>query len=236
MNHSYTKAMKRDMSQADFTGTTNTFDGNSGMMGDWQTFGQYVGYQESHDEQRTGYEGQWDYSGSSIDFATRIERAKINAAFFLLSPGPKMIWQFGEIGYDISIEENGRTGKKPCKTAEYMAVPQRKALYDTYAMLLKFRKDNPRFFDYDVNFRWYVGSGEQTGRYLFARDGDGRHFALFGNFGMGQHTISVSLPEGVQKWYQYDDSNAVWTGQYHSPSMAEGQFYLLVSDPSMCLR
>ena len=236
MNHSYTKAMKRDMSQADFTGTTNTFDGNSGMMGDWQTFGQYVGYQESHDEQRTGYEGQWDYSGSSIDFATRIERAKINAAFFLLSPGPKMIWQFGEIGYDISIEENGRTGKKPCKTAEYMAVPQRKALYDTYAMLLKFRKDNPRFFDYDVNFRWYVGSGEQTGRYLFARDGDGRHFALFGNFGMGQQTISVSLPEGVQKWYQYDDSNAVWTGQYHSPSMAEGQFYLLVSDPSMCLR
>lgn len=234
MNHPYTKAMKRDMSVADFTGTTNTFN-DSGMMGDWQTFGQYVGYQESHDEQRTNYEGQWDYTGASIDFATRIERAKLNAAFFLLSPGPKMIWQFGEIGYDISIDENGRTGKKPCRTAEYMAVAERKALYDTYAMLIKFRKDNPRFFDYDVNFRWYVGSGEQTGRYLFARNGNGQHFALFGNFGKGSQSIGVSLPEGVDEWYQYDNPNAVWKGSGHTTTMNEGQFYLLVSDPGMCL-
>ena len=103
-------------------------------------------------------------------------------------------------------------------------------------MLLKFRKDNPRFFDYDVNFRWYVGSGEQTGRYLFARDGDGRHFALFGNFGKGSQSIGVSLPSGVDKWYRYDDSSSVWTGSTHTATMAEGQFYLLVSDPSMCLR
>ena len=234
MNHPYTKAMKRDMSVADFTGTTNTFN-DSGMMGDWQTFGQYVGYQESHDEQRTNYEGQWDYTGASIDFATRIERAKLNAAFFLLSSGPKLIWQFGEIGYDISIEDNGRTGKKPCRTAEYMAVAERKALYDTYAMLIKFRKDNPRFFDYDVNFRWYVGSGEQTGRYLFARNGNGQHFALFGNFGKGSQSIGVSLPEGVDEWYQYDNPNAVWKGSSHTTTMNEGQFYLLVSDPDMCL-
>ncbi|MBQ8811879.1 MAG: hypothetical protein IJZ70_06185 [Bacteroidales bacterium] len=234
MNHPYTKAMKRDMSQSDFTGTTNTFDGESGMMKDWQTFGQYVGYMESHDEQRTNYEGQWDYNGASIDFATRIERAKLNAAFFLLSPGPKMIWQFAEIGYDISIEDNGRTGKKPCKTAEYMAVKERKSLYDTYAMLIKFRKDNPRFFDYDVNFRWYVGSGEQTGRYLFAKAADGKQFALFGNFGKGSQDISVSLPEGVSEWYQYDNSSAVWSGSSHTPNMSEGQFYLLVSDVNMC--
>ena len=147
-----------------------------------------------------------------------------------------MIWQFGEIGYDINIEYNGRVGKKPCKTAEYMAVAERKALYDTYAMLLKFRKDNPRFFDYDVNFRWYVGSSEQTGRYLFARSGEGKHFALFGNFGVGSQAIGVTLPEGVSKWYQYDNKTAVWEGQSHTPTMAEGQFYLLVSDQSMCLK
>ena len=235
MNDSYTKAMKRDMSVSDFSGTTNTYDGNSGMMGGWQTFGQYVGYMESHDEERTGYAGQWDYSGSTIPFATRIERAKINAAFFLLSPGPKMIWQFGEIGYDISIEENGRTGKKPCKTAEYMAVPERKALYDTYAMLLKFRRDNPRFFDSDVNFRWYVGGGEQTGRYLFARSGEGKHFALFGNFGSGSQDIDVKLPEGVSKWYQYDNG-AEWNGSNHTFQMAEGKFYLFVSDRDLCLK
>ena len=234
MSHAFTKAMKRDMSQSDFTGMTNTYDGNSGMMYDGQTFGQYVGYQESHDEQRAGFEGQWDYNGSSIDFKTRMARAKLNAAFMLLSPGPKMIWQFGELGYDINIEDNGRTGKKPCKTKEYLNVAERKDLYETYAMLLKFRKDNPRFFDYDVNFRWYVDSAHQEGRYLFAKASDGKQFALFGNFGTGTRTIGVQLPEGIDKWYQYDNPNAVWTGASHGPNMSEGQFYLLVSDKSMC--
>ena len=233
MNHPYTKAQKRDMSQADFYGTTNGFNAD-GTMAEWNNFGMLVGFQESHDEQRTNYEAQWDYNGSSIPFATRIERAKINAAFFLLSPGPKMIWQFGEIGYDISIEDNGRTGKKPWKTEEYMAVEERKALYDTYAMLIKFRKDNPRFFDYDVNFRWYVGGSEQTGRYLFARSAD-RHFALFGNFGTGSQSIGVELPAGVDKWYDYQNKSSVWNGSSHTTTMAEGQFYLLVSDPAMCL-
>ena len=227
MNHPYSKAMKRDMSQADFTGVTNTF-GSSGMMNEWQHFGGLVGYMESHDEQRISYEGQWSYDGSSIDFDTRMNRAKVAAAFFLLTPGPKMIWQFGEIGYDISIEDNGRTGKKPCKTAEYMAVSQRKALYDTYAYLLRFRKEYPRFFDGDVNFRWYVGGNEQTGRYMFARSGDGKQFALFGNFGKGTQTIGVQLPEGGN-WKQYG-SDAVWTGDRHDVQMSEGQFYLLVKE------
>ena len=230
MNHSFTKAQRGEMGEADFTGLTNTFDGGSGMMGDWQTFGQYVGYQESHDEQRTNYEAQW-----TKDFGTRIERAKLNAAFFLLAPGPKMIWQFGEIGYDISIEDNGgRTNKKPCKTSEYMAVKERKALYDTYAMLLKFRRDNPRFFDYDVNFRWYVDGAHQEGRYMFARDGEGNHFALFGNFSSGSKTIGVQLPHDGS-WYEYA-SGAEWKGANHNPTMNEGGFYLLVDNRNKCMK
>ena len=233
MNHSFSKAMKRDMSQADFSGLTHGFDGNSGMQNDNMTFGTLVGFMESHDEQRTNFEGNWSYDGSEIPFATRIERAKINAAFFLLAPGPKMIWQFGEIGYDISIEDNGRLGKKPCKTAEYMAVKERKALYDTYSKLIAFRKKNHRLFDSDVNFRWYVGGNEQTGRYLFASQG-GKTIALFGNFGTGTQTIGVSLPSDGA-WYQYDDASKVWNGANHTVSMAEGQFYVLVNDSGMCL-
>ncbi len=235
MNHPYTKAMKRDMSVADFTGLVNNYN-DQGYISDNLSFGTLVGFQESHDEQRTNFEGQWDYSGNEIPFATRMERAKINAAFFLLAPGPKMIWQFGEIGYDISIgdkDKNEHMQKKPCKTDEYMAVPERKALYDTYSMLLEFRRNNPRFFDSDAKFRWYVGSSQQTGRYMFCESAEGKHFALFGNFGQGSQDISVTLPyEGP--WYQYDNSEAVWTGVSHTPNMAEGQFYILVSDKSIC--
>ena len=245
MNDSYIKAMKRDMSLADFSGTTNGFKDN-GMMADGNHFGMFVGYQESHDEERTGYEGQWDYTGAEIGFATRMERAKINAAFFLLSPGPKMIWQYGELGYDYSLfydRENGnveygddmvKMKKKPYVKDSYLAVKERKALYDTYSRLLAFRRKNHRCFDSDVNFRWKVGYGNQVGRYAYVKAGDGRQFVLFGNFGKGTQTISVTLPSGGD-WYQYDDPSAVWSGSSHSTSMAEGQFYILVSDKSMCL-
>ena len=146
-----------------------------------------------------------------------------------------MIWQFGEIGYDISIEDNGgRVSKKPCKTAEYMAVKERKALYDTYAMLIKFRKDNPRFFDGDVNFRWYVDGNHQEGRYMFAKDGDGNQFALFGNFSSGRREIGVELPSDGS-WYDYT-SGAEWKGRSHRPTLDEGGFYLLVNNRNKCLK
>ena len=219
MNHSYRKSMKRDMSQADLSGTAQGYN--------------LVSFMESHDEERINYDGQWSYDGSSIPFATRMERAKLNAAFFLLSPGPRMIWQFGEIGYDISINDGDRVDKKPYKAPEYLKVAERKALYDTYAMLLKFRRDNPRFFDGDVNFRWAVGGSNQKERHIYSSSADGKHYALFGNFGTGTQTISVSLPSGVGTWYDYK-TGAAWNGSNHSPSMAEGQFYLLVSDKSMC--
>ncbi len=232
MTDPYAKAMKRDMSMSDFSGLVNTYNGD-GYISDNLTFGTLVGFQESHDEQRTNYDGQWDYSGASIEFATRIERAKLNAAFFLLAPGPKMIWQFGEIGYDYSIEYNGRVGKKPVVTDDYMAVAERKALYDTYSMLLEFRRNNPRFFDSDAKFRWYVDGNHQTGRYMFCEDADGKIFALFGNFGKGSQNIGLELPEDGA-WYQYDNSAAVWNGKNHTPNMSEGQFYLLVNDRSIC--
>jgi len=244
MNTPYTNAMKRDMSVADFTGTTNGFNDN-GMMADWNHFGMLVGYQESHDEERINYEGQWDYTGAEIDFATRMERAKINAAFFLLSPGPKMIWQYGELGYDYSLfydrdsgtvikDDGTKMKKKPYVAETHLAVKERKALYDTYSRLLAFRRKNHRCFDSDVNFRWSVGSSNQVGRYAYVKDGDGRQFVLFGNFGKGTQTISVTLPSGGD-WYQYDNPAAVWSGSSHSTSMSEGQFYILVSDKSMCL-
>ena len=157
-------------------------------------------------------------------FTVAMRRAGANAAFFLTVPGPKMIWQFGEIGYDISIEENGRTGEKPVKTAEYMAVPARKGLYDTYAALLKFRKENPRFFDSDAKFSWTVGG--VPGKVL-KNQVDGKNYVIFANFGKGNQTISVTLPHSGQ-WYNYFKKDEVWSGATHAPTLKEGEFVFLV--------
>ena len=73
-----------------------------------------VSYMESHDEERLAYKQvTWGNGIIKTSLSARMSQLATNAAFFFTVPGPKMIWQFGELGYDISIDQNGRTGKKP---------------------------------------------------------------------------------------------------------------------------
>ena len=156
--------------------------------------------------------------GESEDALTvAMRRAGASAAFFLTVPGPKMIWQFGEIGYDYSIEHNGRTGEKPVVTDDYMAVPARKALYDTYASLLKFRRENPRFFDKDANFQWTPSGTIKK----ITCSVDGKTFHVVGNF--GKSAASYTVPSG--SWNDYINGGTV-SG---SISLKQGEFRLLTS-------
>ncbi|MBQ8875693.1 MAG: alpha-amylase, partial [Bacteroides sp.] len=64
----------------------------------------WIGFMESHDEERMAYkQSQWGDGALKTDLATRMKQLEVNAAFTFTVPGPKMIWQFGEMGYDISI-------------------------------------------------------------------------------------------------------------------------------------
>lgn len=148
-----------------------------------------------------------------------MRRAGASAAFFLTVPGPKMIWQFGEIGYDYTIEHNGRTGEKPVVTDEYMADPDRKALYDTYASLLKFRRENPRFFDSDAKFEWKPSDVVKT----ITCTVDGKTFHVVGNF--GKTSEEVTLPEG--QWRDYMNVNASFAPA--SITLKQGEFKLLTN-------
>ena len=144
-----------------------------------------------------------------------MRRAGASAAFFLTVPGPKMIWQFGEIGYDYSIDYNDRTGEKPVVTDQYMAVPARKALYDTYAALLKFRRENPRFFDSDASFTWTpTGTLKKITCTV-----DGKSFHVVGNFAKNQ--TSYTVPSGT--WTDYINGGTV-SGNI---TLKEGEFRLL---------
>lgn len=144
-----------------------------------------------------------------------MRRAGASAAFFLTVPGPKMIWQFGEIGYDYSIDYNDRTGEKPVVTDKYLAEPARKALYDTYSDLLRFRRENPRFFDSDADFKWSPSAMIKT----ITCSVDGKTFCVIGNF--GNSSIEYNLPSGT--WNDYINEVSV-SGKI---SLKEGEFRLL---------
>ncbi len=196
----------------------------------WMPFGGYVGYMESHDEERNAFRSL-EYGAESIknDLGARMKRAALNAAFFFTVPGPKMIWQFEEIGYDISIEEGGRTGKKPLHW-DYYDIPERKALYDAYAALLDFRTENPEFFDEGAEFSWNVTASHwTTGRSITCVSGD-KAFVMVGNFDTVTRNLTVELPEVSGTWRNWLDEteNVTVTGKYATFDAVETAGYKLL--------
>ncbi|MFD2521840.1 alpha-amylase family glycosyl hydrolase [Emticicia soli] len=95
-----------------------------------------IGYMESHDEERLIYDAKQKLKDVSIALA----RARAAAVLFFAYPGPKMFWQFGEFGYDISIDYNSRTGIKPIKW-DYLKDTERQALFEVYAQMIHLRKN-----------------------------------------------------------------------------------------------
>jgi len=104
-----------------------------------------VAYMESHDEERVGYEAMTN-GVTKNDLASTMKQLSSEAAFFFTVPGSKMIWQFGELGYDYSIMEGGdRLAAKPVKW-DYLDIPERMDLYKTYSRILNLRLKYPNAF------------------------------------------------------------------------------------------
>lgn len=205
----------------------------SGFGGMWtgangMPFGGYVGFMESHDEERMAYRQS---SGGAASVKGKLDvmmrRCALNAAFALTVPGPKMIWQFGEMGYDISIDTGGRTGRKPLHW-EYLDNADRKKLHDTYAGLLRFRRENPEFFSKDASFSWNVSASDWSGgRYITCTDGD-KAFVVIGNFDVTGRTLSRKLPL-AGTWSDWFDSSETYEGDDVTLDLQAGEFRLLVN-------
>src|SRR6187549_1869579 len=115
-----------------------------------------VTYMESHDEERMMYKnlqfGNAAGTYNTRDLATALKRMEMCASFFYLIPGPKMIWEFGELGYDYSINycsadgtinSNCRLEPKPIRW-DYKNIFLRQRIYDVDRALIQLR-DQPAF-------------------------------------------------------------------------------------------
>ncbi len=135
-------------------------------------------YMESHDEERLMYKNlQYGNSSGSYfvkDFNTALKRNEAAAALFYSQPGPKMIWQFGELGYDYSINRCGngtinstcRTDAKPIKW-DYLLDPNRYHLYQVFgAMQLLHANPEFRTSNYEWNTSTMVKNAKVTGTNL----------------------------------------------------------------------
>ncbi len=219
MNNAYCQTAMGWLSDGD--DLSGMWTGNSSMP-----WGSLVGFQESHDEERTAYKALTWGNGITSDLAARMKRERLNAAFSLLVPGPKMIWQFEELGYDVSIESPSRTGRKPLHW-DYLENASRKDLYDCYAALLSWRFSHPEFFTEGASFSWSVGSGWKI-RTMQGKSTSGAEFFVVGNFDTADNSsVTVNLPSsGV--WTDALDSQTFETSSMSlNLSLKAGEFRLL---------
>lgn len=195
MNYNFTEAAKGQISNSNFSGALHT-------VRSWQK-PHLISYMESHDEERSMVKCKTEganVSGYNIrDEAIALKRNELAASFLLAMPGPKLIWQFGELGYDFSINycENGtvnnncRTDPKPIHWNYYQSAA-RVQLRNVYKTLLELRS-NP-FFD-----KLFVAGEVQhdlTGAAKWLRlTSDSSKIVVLGNFGTSQGAVQLSFPQ-----------------------------------------
>lgn len=156
----------------------------------------YVSYAESHDEERMQYKAKMYGNGDlKTNETARLGRVAENVAFNVLLNGAHMLWQFEELGYDISIDQNGRTGTKPNpSTKGYFVQPARVDAFTKCAQVITLRTQlMPNAFTGTPSVS--IGSGKalrtiQWGNNVFA----------VANFGV-EGNQAVSMPSGT--WYDY---------------------------------
>ncbi len=182
-----------------------------------------LGYMESHDEERLVYDvlqnGNASGTYNTKDPATALERAKLAAALFLPVPGPKLIWQFGELGYDVNIDFNGRTGAKPIKW-EYARDANRAKLLRVYQELIKLKLTQPAFQSTD-----FVYQGATPVKSLTLNDAT-NPVVILGNFDAQANVVALSLPKAGM-WYDYFSGQPIESGA--ALNLKPGQWHILTA-------
>ncbi len=118
-----------------------------------------VGYTESHDEERLMYRNlQYGNSSNSNhnikNLNTALSRMSAIGAVSLLIPGPKMIWHFGELGMQQSINTCQDESVGDCKLdtkpqpqweENWLNIAQRRQIYDDWAKIIDLKINNDVF-------------------------------------------------------------------------------------------
>ena len=196
-----------------------------------------VSYMESHDEERMMYrnlqEGNTSNSAHNIrDLNTALKRIELCAGFFLAAPGPKMIWQFGELGYDYSINHcpdgtvrnECRLSNKPIRW-DYLQNIRRKRVYDIFSSLNKLRA-NAWYKDvFTGNGVTITQSMNNVFKWLTIRSAtDSSIVCVVGNFDVSERNSTFTFPV-AGTWYDYLNGGTITaTGSGQTISLDAGDF------------
>lgn len=200
-----------------------------------------ITFMESHDEERIAYtninQGLSSGSYNIRDTATSLKRLELNAAFLLAMPGPKLIWQFGELGYDFPINycPNGtinndcRTANKPIRW-DYKNDARRLALYNVYSELGRLRAHGLYKDVFTANNITIERSLNGAMKWLKLRSAnDSSMLCIVGNFGLASQGVSFTFP-AAGNWFDYMNNTVLTaTTNAQTISLAPGEFRIYVN-------
>jgi len=201
-----------------------------------------VGYMESHDEERLMYKnityGNASGSYSVKTLSTALSRVKAASTLFYTIPGPKMLWEFGELGYDLSINRcsdgtigDCRVTAKPAKW-EYLNNTDRKSLFTFTADLIRLRNTYDVFTAGDAS----VPSSNSLLKQITLKNrpynaspsmAADMNVQIVANFDVTNQTFLINFPH-TGTWYDYyAHGKAVNVGSTPmSFSLAPGEYKL----------
>lgn len=190
-----------------------------------------IAYMESHDEERMMYKnltyGNSFGAYSVKNLSTALDRTKLTSTFFYALPGPKMLWQFEETGYDYSINwctngtinNNCRLDPKPIRW-DYMGHAGRLDVYNTIRALLYLRNNYEVFQTTD--FQQNVTAYQKT----IHLNHPEMNVAVLGNFNVVEGEVAPDF-QHTGTWYEYFSGDSlVVTDLSQSLQFAAGEYRL----------
>ncbi len=148
----------------------------------------WISFGESHDEERNYYKAlKWGNGNLQTSQSARVNRVPLTVAFGMLQPGAKMIWMYGELGFDISIDQNGRTGSKPLPESQgWLQDPYRVDAYTRCAQAIRLRTEllPEMFTNGTLIARTGSGLSARTLKYTLGDDA----LTVVGNFNVSDAT------------------------------------------------
>jgi hypothetical protein len=195
---------------------------------------------ESHDEERVMFKvlkyGNNTGTQNVRDTTQALKRMELASAFLFTVPGPKMIWQFGELGYDYSrcyLSTNGEGGdcdrkldNKPIRW-DYLGQPRRKQLYDAYSKQISLRF-HPWYKDLFQSGT--ISPSLVAGiKSLQVNSGDTSRMVVVGNFEVNAATATVNFPV-AGTWYDYmNNTTLAATGTAQTIALQPGEYRIYLN-------
>lgn len=218
MNHQYAEASM---------GYSSNLIGTSYKSRGWNN-PHLVAYMESHDEERMMFKnlqyGNFSGSYNIKNLSVALNRIKLAAAFFFTIPGPKLLWQFGELGYDYSINypcmtDACRLSPKPIRW-DYLNDARRTNVYKVFQALINL-KTNYEVFNTN-NFTMDVGG---YGKKITLRDST-MDVVIIGNFGVSPLNITANFTR-TGTWHNFFGGDSIDVSTLNTPFLLEpGEFHI----------